>query len=249
SDCCTGYVALPLACWMIQNGYQVNETTCIIEDIYSLTAIWMVSVSSCSIVFIAYDRFLLITKFANYHNILTNRKVTLIISSYWIIIFFLAFGTNYNVYLYVWYNFAAITLPIIFLFCSYFYIWKAVKQSRRRVETNTVSDRRQTQRQIKLAHKVFIIIIGYLIALLPSLTFVILIQINNSNPGFLSLDFITNTFLVVAYIGLSNSCVNPLVYVWGDPEFRRACRQLLRRRSAKVENRPTDIDSTGVANP
>ena len=133
------------------------------------------------------------------------------------------------------------------LFASYYFIWKAVKESRGRVGANTASNRQQTQRDIKLAKKVSIIIIGYLIALSPSIVFVILIQINESNPGFLSIEFILNMFLIASWIGLSNSCVNPIVYVGSDTDFRKACKKLLGMNSRiHTENRTSATENAGI---
>ena len=238
SDSVVGYVVLPLACWMIQNGYQMTETSCIVENTYELIGVWMVNVSSCSIVFIAYDRYLLITRFTSYHTILTNRRVTITIFSYWILIFPLALATNYSVHFYVWYNIAGITFPIVFLFGSYFFIWKAIRQSRRRVATNTISDRHQAQREIILAKKVSIIIIGYIIALSPAIIFLVLVQVSQSNPGLFSIDFIGSAFLFMAFMGLSNSCINPMIYVGSDPIFRKVCKQLLR-----IYKEPSDSET------
>ncbi|XP_066921892.1 sphingosine 1-phosphate receptor 3-like [Clytia hemisphaerica] len=234
SDCFVGYIAFPLASWLIQNGSQMTKKTCFVEDFYSLISIWMAGVSSCSIAFIAYDRYLIITRYSHYHTILTNRRLMSILLAYWICILPLAWVSIENVHFYAWTNFGFILVVIACLFCCYFFIWKAVKQSRRRVATdNNINNRHRQQRDVKLARKVSLIIISYLIGLTPILIFIILVQIKHTSLGFLSTDFIMNFFLVAAYFGLSNSCVNPLIYVWSDAEFRKACKRLLKIRKAQ----------------
>eukprot|EP00111_Clytia_hemisphaerica_P022078 TCONS_00064873-protein len=228
SDCCVGYMVTPMAVWLIKNGWQMTSNTCVVEDIYMVLGIWMVGCSSSSVVFIAYDRYLHLTKLSNYNIYMTNRKLNIIIASYWCIFFGLALGCVYNVYYFVWANFCFVLGPITALTVCYVIIWRAVKRSRQRI-ANAASGTSKVneQRQVKLTRKVTLLIACYLVFLLPMLAWLIIVQVNTNNPGTISLEVFTHLFLVVSLFGLSNSCCNPVIYVMSDPMFKRAFKRML----------------------
>ncbi|XP_066933057.1 melanocortin receptor 5-like [Clytia hemisphaerica] len=206
----------------------MTSNTCVVEDIYMVLGIWMVGCSSSSVVFIAYDRYLHLTKLSNYNIYMTNRKLNIIIASYWCIFFGLALGCVYNVYYFVWANFCFVLGPITALTVCYVIIWRAVKRSRQRI-ANAASGTSKVneQRQVKLTRKVTLLIACYLVFLLPMLAWLIIVQVNTNNPGTISLEVFTHLFLVVSLFGLSNSCCNPVIYVMSDPMFKRAFKRML----------------------
>lgn len=228
SDCLVGYIVFPLAIWLIQNGWRNNQTTCIIEDIYLLFAIWMFGCTSASIFFIAFDRYLLITRLSSYNNILTHRNIGSYIIFYWLITLGVAIGCILNTHIYIWGNILATWANVLSMCICYYLIVKSVRQSRQRINKNNVNDKKEQQYHIRLAKKVTIVIAMYIVSLLPAQIFLTLIQINKAIPGLLSANFKTHLYVVVSYVGLSNACVNPIIYISKDQDFKTVCKKLLR---------------------
>ena len=139
SDCLVGYVSFPLFTFIINYAQDANSTTCRIIDVFSSVTLWLTSCSTCSIVFISYDRYTFITKSSHYDDILTNRKIYIIMGV--ICLFNLIFGIGYLVepIIYMLGNLLVIVISVITLCGSYYYVWKAFKQSGKRNE----SDRRE----------------------------------------------------------------------------------------------------------
>ena len=136
SDCLVGYVCFPLAIWLINDDSGISETRCWIERIYGPFTLWMAGCSTCSILFVAFERYLLIARSHGQYNKLTDRKVTLIIVFYWTLCFAVSFLCVMDIAVYTFVRLFNFLWNVIFLCVSYYYIWKAVRQSHRRIASN-----------------------------------------------------------------------------------------------------------------
>ena len=101
SDCLVGYICYPLGIWLLHNGQQMSDQVCNVHRIHGFIVLWMACTSSCSIAFLAYDRFAHVTKSAQYHAIVTERNIYLVITLSWSLTFLLAVGNLFHNIVYV----------------------------------------------------------------------------------------------------------------------------------------------------
>ena len=148
SDCLVGYISFPMAIWLLQNASRSPDllaNQCLVEKVYLCFTYWTFGSSSISIIFIAYDRFLLITKPSQHNKKLPDRKIFYIILAYWVLAFIFAVVWWINIYLFVFSGLLLQVTPILLLCTSYYYIWKAVRASRKRVSTHVIKTKTQNQ--------------------------------------------------------------------------------------------------------
>ena len=202
----------------------MTSLNCLFENIYMFMTVWMVGCSSASVVFIAYDRYLFLTKLLNYNLYMSSTKMYVVIASYWICLFGVALGCILNGIFFYWANIFLVSGQVTMLIVCYYLVFKAVVKSKKDLEDIqlTVHSKRHQKRHLKLAKKVSVLIICYLISLMPSLLWLVLIIISNATTQFLTPVIIINMHAVIAFFGLSNSCINPLIYLFKDSEFRKS---------------------------
>ena len=87
SDCLMGYICLPLLIWkIIIPRHQLYSRIALWDNfIYVIMIVWISSCSTFSILFIAFDRYIPITKPQRYHDILSKRRVNFIIVLFWVL--------------------------------------------------------------------------------------------------------------------------------------------------------------------
>ena len=129
-----------------------------------------------------------------------------------------------------------IVASTVVLCCSYYFVWKAYQQSGIRLvqvgnASNQAEERRRRQQERKLANKVLTLIGFYMVAFIPTILFTALLIVQLSRPDLVSEEGLKYGNLITTYLGLSNSCCNPFIYVWKDAAFRTACKRLFRKRA------------------
>eukprot|EP00111_Clytia_hemisphaerica_P006091 TCONS_00017649-protein len=82
SDCLIGYVCYPAALWFF--NHIDHEVSALFKKVAFLVGTWIICCSIFSIVFITYDRYTRITKPFQYHEIITNRRINIILISIWV---------------------------------------------------------------------------------------------------------------------------------------------------------------------
>ena len=123
--------------------------------------------------------------------------------------------------------YTAITTATIF--ASYYFILKAVRESQRRITSNTVSNRQEHRRQTRLAKKVLLLILIYMAVVTLSHVFVTFSVLASTKIIRLSQEMKANMFLASVAVVSLNSCVNPVAYSRKDPEFKATSKRLFGR--------------------
>ena len=225
SDCLVGYICNPMVIWLINNSYELTSLVCRVYTAGLFVATWVVGCSAFTIIFIAYDRYTNITKPFQYHDIITDRKINIILISIWGGLAASSLLCALNKIFYIVFISIGFVITTAILIAGYYYIWKAVKQSQTNIACLSGNDQENMRTGIRLAKKVLIIVIVYFIAFLPISVYSIM--------AFLSKDWNRSYRAYISIIGIlfgiSNSSVNPFIYIWKDLEFRRACKRILRR--------------------
>ena len=86
SDCGVSFIVIPLAIWLLSNGRRMDKHVCTVESILFILSISMIGSSVWTIALIAYDRYLILTKYSVYDHILTELRLYTVIAAYWVIL-------------------------------------------------------------------------------------------------------------------------------------------------------------------
>jgi len=234
SDSMVGYIVYPTGCWLVLDGdgkWTSQAVICIVQDLNLFFTVYLLGASSFSIVIISYDRYLLLTKLTNYNLHMTPKKATILILTGWVLHLGLAIAGAHNFITLVW---LSVTFYFVYLFVTvscYSLIWRAVRQTERRLAASrktrnaswsvangsitTVNSPNHT----KFAKKVVLMILCYMLVVIPVLSWLIFYVSGYSKH--LSQDINIVYRLSTEFCALINSCLNPLVYLSSDAEFRR----------------------------
>ena len=224
SDCMCGLINIPFAIYMIQRGHTRTDIVCWKSLLVTVVIMWSIGTSAYTIIFITYNRYLHIAKPSRYNELLSDRRVNSIIVFIWIAVLLGSIGAVLYWAIYIFVTSLFFIGTIIALIVGYFLIWRAVRQSQRRIAASSIT--RDTHREnVRLAKKVSIIVIFYLVAFIPSLIYIILsLGFHVFSNQAKSMLYVFSLFTV-----FSNSAVNPFLYAWKDPAFKTTCKRLLKK--------------------
>lgn len=201
-----------------------------------------------SIALVSYDRWTHLTKTIRYKEFMSKRKVAILITIVWIIpgAIPLARLTSEAAYstiiiIYVCVIFALMTT-------CYFVIAKKVRSSelnlRQATETNLPS--RTTTNHIRVAKAVILVILCLLVTIMPVSIYHGVTALNGFSTGMINISDDTKEicYAVLMTIGLANSGINPIIYYFRIPEFRKSMKcfvaWFLKRRNPNECSRSAD---------
>ena len=196
------------------------------------------AISSLTIFLLALDRYLKLTRFGDYREIMTRVRLLISIVTCWvfpIVIMSSAWWGKLQVYTLsngVITCFILIALPILYVLIYRFY-----KQSKRNVarfsQTKTndaatiingshssdASVAVKTNPRCKMPMKILMLISTYFICtvIYSSMAFMVLFGITNAT-----------VFYLAQAVYLGNSMMNPIIYVFRDAKFRRTVKEMFR---------------------
>ena len=237
SDCLVGYICLPLLIWRINVSPNLQDTqmTSWVNFIFGIMIIWILTCSTFSIVFVAFERYIHITKPQRYHDILLKRRVNFIIALFWVVDLPLCVGSVIEIRVYYITSPPYLIITTVILCACYYYIWKTVRESQRRIASHSHNVRQDRRRQNRLTKKVLMLVLVYLIIFVFSVVYTVCRFLISKQVILVSQELKIYALLVTYFVVTSNSCLNPMIYIWKDPEFKAACKRLLIRMKCKTK--------------
>lgn len=240
SDALVGYILFPFVTYQMFHLQTLSD--CNFKYARDFIVYVIIGVSGITVVIIAYDRYILLTKVWNYGKIVTDCKVNSWICFSWLVpITVMAFNAAGKILKWqIAYSISriviavCITLVLIVSIVLYFLISKAIRRGGRlllqsNMLHNTGSMKGyQSKRCINLAKKVSMIIICYVICFIPGLIAVVI------GGVFADKRTITETVgyhhfsLLTLFMASLNSCLNPIIYTVKYAEFRKCLRKTMR---------------------
>ena len=190
-----------------------------------------VTVGCCNVVAMACDRWFAVSKALNYRNIVTAKRVNTLIVVFWIygglFTSLTTIGVPLNIYELIICH-LHVSLPLVVLPVLYWKTFRALGAHTQRVKSLQSGNERvrlKTAQREKKTTKVFVIVLClFYVAFLP---YVIAINLRNlcsvcaNSKGFY-------VFLQISFrFVLLNSSLNPFVYAWRIPKYRRAVRTVI----------------------
>ena len=175
---------------------------------------------------IAVDRFLGIYLHMRYQELVTPKRVCLILVFLW----FLSFGTAFLYISLSNLNRAVVAAMILFgssvTSLAYIYIFKVVRYHRVHMHNQlrfSNSEARQTFREKKSLFTGFVVYIVFLVLRFPHFCVVILRLSPRFEASFLVVNHLT------LFITLLNSSLNPVIYCWRYREIREKTKNIIRK--------------------
>ena len=130
SDVLTGLIGFPTSAYQI-----LSDNSCDKDHVRSLMSLILTGSSNLALALIAFDRYLLLTKFTKYDNLMTNRVLVLLISLCWlypILTIALRYVPSPYPYLaslvFIFYG------PIIFIIVFYFLLVREIYRSEKNLK-------------------------------------------------------------------------------------------------------------------
>ena len=188
--------------------------------------------SFLNVIVIAFDRLLAVSLHLRYQELVTPRRVTIVLVSLWL-------TSCVSAFLYIFLPkgiavAAAISvIGYVLTTLAYVRIYKVVKYHQNQIYgQNQLQNAqiREALRQRKSAYNSLFVSVVFLTCNLPFLASIILYWTNTSEISFLVANF-ASIFLI--YL---NSSLNPFVYCWRYPEIRQSVKSTVKQIFHKNEN-------------
>lgn len=232
SDLCVACVAQPLFITLQFLIYSKDGLrSCALDKAAVFLNIFSSKVAFLTLTTISIDRYLAVYLHLRYREIVTNRKIKLLLPALWIVGGVIAATSFLAITILQW------TLIIVESACflTSLFVWIRIYQVVRRHKAQ-IQGQAQMQEQHfdmvkfkKSASNCMFLIFAYLLCYLPLFITTVRLTINLNKSGF-RLVFASYSAFVL------NSSLNPLVYCWRHDGIRAAVKRVLKKICCQVED-------------
>lgn len=232
SDLCVACVAQPLFITLQFLIYSNDGLrSCALDKAAVFLNIFSSKVAFLTLTTISIDRYLAVYLHLRYREIVTNRKIKLLLPALWIVGGVIAATSFLAITILQW------TLIIVESACflTSLFVWIRIHQVIRRHKAQ-IQGQAQMQEQHfdmvkfkKSASNCMFLIFAYLLCYLPLFITTVRLTINLNKSGF-RLVFASYSAFVL------NSSLNPLVYCWRHDGIRAAVKRVLKKICCQVED-------------
>jgi len=183
-----------------------------------------------SIALISYDRWAHLSKTVRYNDFMSKKKVVVLIAIAWIIPILIPLVRLTSEAVYSAIVIVYVCLLLALMMTCYLVITKIVRMReinfRQRRETTKCL--RATTKHIRVAKAVILVILCLLVTFMPICIYLGVTALNGLSPGMINIsdDTKENCYAVLITIGLANSGINPVIYYFRMPEFRKSMKSL-----------------------
>ena len=229
----SGYLLTAYDVTKLTNKPSYQDLAPILLRIYANIGIPSVIVSCCSVIAMAFDRWFAVGSAINYRNIVTTKRVNVLIVLFWIYALMftslLFTGIPFIIFEMVFCH-LHVSLPLLVLPIVYWKTFGALEAHTRRMK-NLESDSKpknlKTAQREKKTTKAFVIVLClFYVAFVPYVIAINLRNLCSVCAGTTALD----VFLLISLrFVLLNCSFDPFVYALRIPKYRRAIRTVLNR--------------------
>lgn len=192
-----------------------------------------------TVIALALDRYVAVTDPLHYSERVTTRRVVLYILLSWLLAMVLPvpylFAGQFWPIVLLFFSHTHFTIPVFLLLVVYFRIFRSL--SRRRLgllrltaSISTMTLRHTLESEKKMTSTSLVILILFCASFLP---FYVKIQIINFCKCLDSKTYITFSFVVHIFLYLS-SLIDPFMYAWRVPKFRRSLRECFKIKKRNI---------------
>ena len=242
SDVAVGLFSQPLYTFFLINWLRLHNPGCNTQQVRTISSSLFSTASFLSVVTVSVDRFLAVHFHLRYQELVTHRRVVIVVISIWVHSAFVSLMT-------LWgllstrdlINSVIGAFSFIITFVVYIRIYLTVRRHKNQIHSMQIRDETQSEELksfivlIKSTVGIFYVYLVFLICYLPFLICMAVIRIYGSSIVLKKLFLFSLTLMYL------NSSLNPVIYCWKMKHIRHAIINILRKMSW-ISNRPFRIN-------
>ena len=234
SDVAVGLFSQPLYTFFLINWLRLDNTGCNYQQVAPILGRLFSTASFFGVVAVSVDRFLAVHLHLRYQELVTHKRVVVVVISKWLYSAFISFmifwvlpGTRQLI------NSVAVTLGFIVTLVVYIRIYLTVRRHKNQIHSMQVQEVAHSDEiksfivLLKSTVGIFYVYLVFLICYLPSFICMAVIRVYGSSIA-LKQFFLYSTTLIFL-----NSSLNPVIYCWKMRHIRHAIMNILRKMSWK----------------
>ena len=232
SDVAVGLFSQPLYTFFLINWLRLDNPGCNAKQVRTILNSLFSGASFLGVVAVSVDRFLAVHLHLRYQELVTHRRVVIVVIGIWVYSAFLSL-------IILWELLSTRDLirtisaafGFIITLVVYIRIYQTVRRHKNHIQSMQIRDEAQSEEiknltvLIKSTVGIFYVYIVFLICYLPFIICMAVIEIYGSNIALKKL------FLYSLTLVYLNSSLNPVIYCWKMKRIRRAIIDVLRRMS------------------
>ena len=204
-----------------------------------------------SIALVSYDRWMHLTKTIRYKEFMSKKKVAILITTTWIIPSAIPLARLTSEAVYSAIIIFCVCLIIALMTTCYFVIAKIVRSSELNLQQadEAIPPSSARVNHVRVAKAIILVILCLLVTIMPISIFHGVTALNGLSPGLINISDDTKEicYAISMTIGLANSGINPVIYYFRMPEFRKSMKSFvawfLKRKNSNECSRSADPSS------
>ena len=242
SDVAVGLFSEPLYIFSLINWLRLDNTGCNYQQVATILSYLFSTASFLGVVAVSVDRFLAVHLHLRYQELVTHKRVVVVVISKWLYSAFISFmrfwglpGTQQLI------NSVALTLSFIVTLVVYIRIYFTVRRHKNQIHSMQVQEVAHSDEiknfivLLKSTVGIFYVYLVFLICYLPFFICKAVIRIYGSSTALKQFFFYSLTLIYL------NSSLNPVIYCWKMRHVRQAIVNILRK-MFRTSNRPLRIN-------
>ena len=242
SDVAVGLFSQPLYTFFLINWLRLDNPSCNAKQVRTISSTLFSGASFLGVVAVSVDRFLAVHLHLRYQELVTHKRVVVVVISKWLYSAFISFmrfwglpGTQQLI------NSVALTLSFIVTLVVYIRIYFTVRRHKNQIHSMQVQEVAHSDEiknfivLLKSTVSIFYVYLVFLICYLPFFICNAVIRIYGSSTALKQFFFYSLTLMYL------NSSLNPVIYCWKMRHVRQAIVNILRK-MFRTSNRPLRIN-------
>ena len=232
SDVAVGLFSQPLYTFFLINWLRLDNLGCNIQQVRTISSTLFSGASFLGVVAVSVDRFLAVHLHLRYQELVTHRRVVIVVIVIWVYNAFLSlmilWGSLGTLDVVGMINFA---FSFIITLVVYIRIYQTVRRHKNHIQSMQIRNEAQSEEiknftvLIKSTVGIFYVYLVFLICYLPYLICKTVLQIYGPSIALKKLYLYSLTFVYL------NSSLNPVIYCWKMKHIRHAIIDILQRMS------------------
>ena len=242
SDVAVGLFSQPFYAFFLINWLRLENPSCNYQQVWVISSTLFTTASFLGVVAVSVDRFLAVHLHLRYQELVTHRRVVVVVVSIWVYSAFVSLMISWETFnTRELINTIIAALGFIITFVVYIRIYQTVRRHKNQIQSMQIRDEAQSEEiknftvLIKSTGGIIYVYLVFLICYLPYLICMAVIRIYGSSIALKKL------FLYSVTLMCLNSSLNPVIYCWKMKHIRHAIMEILRKASW-ISNRPLRIN-------
>ena len=236
SDVAVGLFSQPFYAFFLINWLRLENPSCNYQQVWVISSTLFTTASFLGVVAVSVDRFLAVHLHLRYQELVTHRRVVVVVVSIWVYSAFVSlmilwetFNTRELI------NTILAALGFIITFVVYIRIYQTVRRHKNQIQSMQSEEKKNFTVLMKSTVGIIYVYLVFLICYLPYLICMAVIGIYGSSIALKKL------FLCSVTLMYLNSSLNPVIYCWKMKHIRHAIMEILRKVSW-ISNQPLRIN-------